>query len=221
MGVLDWSFVSLLALSILFLFLTISFLGFFLVNNSKYKANKNKRIKNKKKRRKFLSIQKKLQKKKNKQLIKSVVFFCISLTFLGGSYYTRNYQQNHLDGDDSQAILQSYFLLDELQTQLDNIQKNENPQKSIKNIKEISSRLASYGSRKASGLLQEDGQNLLNRHYQLLREIGVNLNNQTLEMLEETSVNEAYINDIKKVNENQKKVFERFNINEKALKQKK
>ncbi|MHC5228831.1 YccF domain-containing protein [Enterococcus sp. LJL99] len=221
MGVLDWSFVSFLALAILFLFLAISFLGFFLMTNAKYKANKNKRIKNKKKRRKFLSFQKKLQKKKNKELVKSIIFLCISLTFLGGSYYTRTYQQNHLDGEDSQAILQSYFLLQELQSQLENIQKNENPQKSIKNIKEISSRLASYGSRKASGILQEDGQNLLNRHYQLLREIGVNLNNQTLEMLQESSVNEAYVNDAKKVTENQKKVFERFKINEKALKKKK
>ena len=221
MGLLDWSFVSLLALTILFLFLAISFFAFFLSTNAKYKSNQKKRIKNKKKKRQFLIFQKKLQKRKKIQLSKSLLFFILSLLFLSGSYYTRNYQQNHLDGEDSQAILQSYFLLEDLQTQLDNIKKNENPQKSIKNIKEISSRLASYGSRKSSNLLQEDGQNLLNRHYQLLRETGINLNNQTVEMLQEPSVNEAYTRDIKKVTESQKKVFERFNINENALKKKK
>ncbi|MEI5990814.1 hypothetical protein A5881_002319 [Enterococcus termitis] len=160
-------------------------------------------------------------KKRKGQGLKTLLFLILTIIALGSGVYSRNYQQNHLQGEDSGALVQSYYLLEDAVIQINNVNTGENPQKSMKNIKEISSRLASYGARKSALTLKEDGQLLLNRHYTALRELGVNLNAQSIETLENNETVETYLKDIKKVQESQKKVFKRFNVNEAALKQRK
>lgn len=219
MSVLDWSFVLLLSSTLLFsLFGFLFFISSFRTGR-KYKAVKKKRPpKNKKKRRQFLRLRKQLEKKRKKQLFRSVLLLLIAGLSLGTGLYSRYYQQNHLPSEDSEALVQSYYLLDEAQLQINNIAAGENPQKSIKNLQEITSRLASYGARRASLSLAEDGQNLLNRHFTLLRELGVNLNGQTVDSLANQTTAESYLKDIEKVQESQSSVFKRFSVNEQALK---
>ncbi|OJG73983.1 hypothetical protein RV12_GL000331 [Enterococcus quebecensis] len=169
----------------------------------------------------FLRLRKQLEKKRKRQLLWSVIFVLSAGVTLISGFYSRDYQQNHLQGEDSEALVQSYYLLEDAKIQIKHIQAGENPQKSIKNLQEITSRLASYGARKSSFNLKEDGQTLLNRHYKLLREVGVNLNSQTVENLQDTETADSYLKDIDKAQDNQSKVFKRFSVNEGALKKKK
>ncbi|MBP1046523.1 hypothetical protein I6N96_09515 [Enterococcus sp. BWM-S5] len=221
MSVLDWSFVILLSAALLFFLLGILFFFSFLLASRKFKPVKKKRPpKNKKKRRQFLQLRKQLDKKRRSRRLWSILFLLIAAMSLGGGFYSRYYQQNNLGGDDSEALVQSYYLLEEAVLQINNVQAGENPQKSIKNLQEVTSRLASYGARKAAMSLSTDGQTLLNRHFTMLRELGVNLNGQTVESLQNQGTSEGYLEDIEKVRESQSKVFKRFNVNEGALKKK-
>lgn len=221
MSVLDWSFVILLSAALLFFLLGILFFFNFLLVSRKFKASKKKRPpKNKKKRRQFMILRKQLDKKRKSRRLWSILFLLFAVLSIGGGFYSRYYQQNNLGGDDSEALVQSYYLLEEAALQISNVQAGENPQKSIKNLQEVTSRLASYGARKAAMSLSPEGQTLLNRHFTMLRELGVNLHGQTVESLQNQQVSETYLEDIDKVRASQSNVFKRFKVNEGALKKK-
>jgi len=223
MSVLDWSFVSLLAAALLFVVFGVLALGMFIRTNGKWRQVKRKRPpKNKKKRRRFIQMKRQLEKQRKSQLVWLVVFLLIGGLSGGGAAYTRYYQQNHLQAADSEVLVQSYYLLDELTTQLDTLEQGETPEKTRKNIMDLSGRLASYGTRKAYLGLTEDNQKLLNRHFTLLREFGTNLNSSSrkLETIENAEILAGYKSDLEKAKESQATVFKQFNVNEAALKQK-
>ncbi|MBL1229908.1 hypothetical protein IW492_11760 [Enterococcus sp. BWB1-3] len=221
MSILDWSFVILLSGTLLFsLFGCLLFIGF-LRTSRKWKRLKRKQPpKKKKKRRQFLRACKQLEKKRKGQRRRSLIVLVFAGLFLASGMYSRYYQQNHLQAEDADALVQSYYLLDDAALQITNIQNGDNPKKSSNNLHEITSQLASYGARKANLTLTEDGQKLLNRHFTLLRELGVNLNGQSAESLQQVGKAEEYLADIVKVQESQSTVFKRFNVNEGALKKK-
>lgn len=219
MSVLDWSFVSLFAAALLFLFFGLLFLFFWGRTRGKAKKLSQRRPpKNKKKRKRWKRAQQELNAQRSRQRNGWITFLLLALLAGGGSFYTRYYQQYHLQSEDSEAIVQSYYLLDELTTQLKELETGTTPQKNYKNIHELSGRLGSYGLRKAFEGLTEDNQKLLNRYFVLLRELGVNLNGQKLEGLQNTETIQGYLTDIEKAQESQAKVFKQFKVNEAALK---
>lgn len=221
MTTFEWLLVLLVAGGFLFSIFCIFCFVRYLRTNQRYKNNQKKRPpKNKRKRWLFLQSLKQLEKQKRQQLVWSALYLLVAGCSFASSYFAYDYQQNHLQGEDSQAIVQSYYLLEDMQLQVENIQKGEAPQKSMNNIKEISSLLSSYGARRASLSLKEDAQQILNRYFVLLRELGTNLNSQSVEQLSVQSVSDSYLGDIKKAQESQSQVFERFKVNEGALKKK-
>ncbi|MBL1229135.1 hypothetical protein IW492_07795 [Enterococcus sp. BWB1-3] len=219
MSVLDWSFVSLLAAALLFLFFGLFFLFFWGRTRGRMKKLSGRRPpKNKKKRKRWKRQQKELRAQYSRQCTGWIVLLVLALLAGGGSFYTRYYQQYHLQAEDSEAIVQSYYLLEELVVQLQELEAGTTPQKSFKNIHELSGRLGSYGARKAYQGLTEDNQKLLNRYFVQLRELGVNLNGQRVETLQATEAIQGYLTDIEKAEESQTKVFKQFKVNEAALK---
>lgn len=219
MSLFDWSVILLFATGIFFALLTILWLLLFFIGLKRYRLLMKQRLSKKKRRRKKELRQRRRMKKAYKQrLIGSICYSLLALLLIGSGLFLRHYQQNHLQGEDSEALVQSYFLLAHAKEQLKKIQAGENPQKSLGNLQEITSQLASYGARRASRQLAEDGQTLLNRQYVLLKDLGVNLNGQVLETLQNEPVMASYLSDIENVQTSQKKVFERFQVNEAALK---
>ncbi|MCA5013659.1 MULTISPECIES: hypothetical protein [unclassified Enterococcus] len=221
MSTLDWSFVALASGVLLFSFFGLVLLFSSLKNKKKYKMLRKKRPpKNKKKRKRFMAAKRRLESKLKKQFIWSIIL----LLFAGGSsfgaMYSRYYQQHRLNGKESEAIVQGYYLIDELSLQLENIKKNENPQKAIKNISNLSSKMVSFGFTKASMALKEDKQVLLNRYFNTMKQLGTNLHEQSLETLQNEEALAGYVNDINKLEMSQKEVFKQFKINEAALKKK-
>ncbi|WP_086348864.1 hypothetical protein [Candidatus Enterococcus clewellii] len=221
MSVLDWSFVSLLAAAFLFLFFGLLFLLLFFLTGKNFRMMKRKRPpKNKKKRKRFIRHRQLIEKQWKRQRTWMLVFLLLAGISSGGALYSRYYQRNHLAAEETEALAKSYYLLEEVNNQLNNIKEGTNPQKSIKNIQDLSSRLASYGARKPILSLSEDNQRMLKRHFVLLQELGVNLNAQTVESLQAEETYTGYLGDIERIQTSQSNVFKHFRVNESALKQK-
>ncbi|OJG92160.1 hypothetical protein RV15_GL003545 [Enterococcus silesiacus] len=218
---LDWSFVTLLSSALLFFLFALFSVALSIMTRRKLRPLKKRPPKNKRKRKQFILKRRKFEKQVKRQRNSGIILFVLMLMTTGGAFYTRHYQMNNLNANDSESIVQSYYLLDEVELQLSNIKNNENPQKSIKNLRELSLSLSSYGARRAYQGLTEEGQILLNRHFILLKELGTNLSSQTVDSLGNTDTMEGYQKDVKKVKDSQKKVFKRFKVNEAALKSKK
>lgn len=221
MSILDWTFVALISSALLF----VIFAGFsfFLSFSTEKKAQKFKRRppKNQQKRKRFLAKRRNLEKQKQQQKNLGVLFIICMLLTGGSAFYSRYYQMTNLEAGDSEAIVQSYYLIEDIEEQLANLKNGTNPEKSIKNLREVSSRLASYGVRRPYQGLAEEGQKVLTRHFALMKNLGVNLASQSVESLTNPEIMESYVNDVSKIKESQKRVFEEFKVNESALKQKK
>lgn len=221
MGTLDWSFVILLSSAFLFTLFSLVLLLSALKSKKRLQVIKRKRPpKNKKKRKRFFMAKRKAQAALKKQILWTVIFIFMAGGTSTGAVYSRYYQQNKLNGKESESIVQSYFVLTELSAQLENIIKNENPQKSIKNVRGLSNKLVSQGFVTASVTLKEEKQHLLNRYFNSIKELGKNLSEQSVETLQEQEVYQGYMEDLEKVKANQTKIFKEFKINEAALKKK-
>lgn len=160
-----------------------------------------------------------LQKKYRHQAKMGAGFLVLVLLFFSVSGFARYYQQTHLSASDSEVIVQSYFLLDNIETQLNHIEKEENPQKAANNLKKLTSSLVSYTVTRPSGTLSAENQRLLNRYYQTVQELGVNLSHQELSDLEDSEVMTSYQQDLEKAKKMEKKIFKNFRVNEQALKE--
>ena len=220
MELLDWFFIILLSLAILSLVFFVGFMIFSIHIGNNIRSMKKIRLKNKRKRKKQLRQRRELEKKRKKQIRLVTTFLVCTLVFGSGALYSRYYQATNLGKKDSDAIVQGYYLMNEIQGQLEQVETTENEVKLQKNLYDLSARLASYGAREANGRLSDEGKILLNRLYTNMKELGLNMANQSIETLRNKGVLEGYLADIKKAKENQAKVFTYFNVNENALKQK-
>lgn len=220
MNVLDIFFVALLSSAILFLLFSFFIMVLRISAGKQLRALPQRKIKNKRKRKKVMRARTKLQKKRKKQLIWIVLFLFFGAAAGGGAFYSRYYQLMHLNSEDSSAIAKSYYLVDELEKQMNSIGNGASPEKVQKNIRDLSGQLASTTVRKASGTLSVEKQKLLSRHYSLTQNLGINLSSLTAKDLENQTTREAYLEDIKKVTDSQEKIFKEFGVNKSALEQK-
>ncbi|MEI5994481.1 hypothetical protein [Candidatus Enterococcus mansonii] len=221
MEILDWFFIVLFSLAILSLIFSIAYLIFSLVTKKNINTIKSKRVKNKRKRKKLIRKRKKLEAQKKKQIKLGVIFLLSGVLFISGAFYSRYYQATNLGKKDSDAIVQGYYLIHTIEQQLGKVDDEENAVRTQKNLYDLSARLSSYGARSADGRLSQQGQMLLNRLYSAMKELGLNLSNQSVDTLRRQEIMESYKKDIQKTKTNQKKVFDYFDVDEKALNQKK
>lgn len=219
--ILDWFFIILLSLAIVVLICAIFQFLSSISKNKIINELKKQRNKNKRKRKKMIVQRKKLEYQRKKERTRAIVFFLVGGLAIGGAFYSRYYQSMNLSEKDSTAVVQGYLLNTEIERQLASIDKEENIEKTKKNIQELSARLASYGARRADGRLSKEGQLMLNQLYKNMKELGLNLSNQSLDSLKEKDTLASYQEDVKKIQANQTKVFTYFHVDESALKEKK
>ncbi|MHC5218579.1 hypothetical protein ACYSNR_18225 [Enterococcus sp. LJL128] len=220
MSVLDMSFIGLLSSAILFLLFSFLYLFVSLSTGKKIKALKGRKVKNKKKRKKLIRARKKLEKKRKNQLMGVVICLLVGVSSGAGAFYARYYQLTNLTADDASALAKSYYLIDEMDKQLESVENGAGAEKTVKNLKDLTSQLGSVTVRIASEGLSEDGQKLLNRHFSMLKNLAVNISTLSSENLENAEKRGEYRSDIEKVKEHEQKVFKNFGINESSLKQK-
>lgn len=220
MEILDWFFIILISFAILVLIVAIFQFLSSISKNKKIKELKKKRTKNKRKHKKNVAKRKKLEGKRKKERIRAMLLFLMGLLAMGGAFYSRYYQSMNLNERDSAAVVQGYVLNTEIERQLASIEKEGNTEKLKKNVQELSARLASYGARIPDGRLSKKGQLMLKQLYKNMKELGLNLSNQSVDSLKEKETLAGYQDDVKKIQENQKKVFDYFHVDESALKEK-
>ncbi|OTN88825.1 hypothetical protein A5819_001317 [Enterococcus sp. 7E2_DIV0204] len=221
MLLLDWVFIATLSSAILFaLFSLFCFFRLFQIrkqlNQLSRIRSKNTR-KRKKIRRKIKKTTVKLKKQRRNLLVFSILAICLCAT----AFYSRYYQATNLGEQDSDGIVQGYYLLNETVNQINQLSENNNSEKVENNLRELAAKLSSFGMRGADGRLTSEGQRLLSRYYNQMKELGLNLNNQSSEMVDNPEKREEYISVIQKTQATQKKIIEYFKVNEQALQQKK
>lgn len=218
MGILDWSFIVFFSIGILsFIFGIVCIIV--MINNEKQQSQlKRKKIKNKAKRKRINRAIKKLKLKKKKYLIRAVALFFFSGLFCSGAFFSRWYQQGTLDVDDSDRIVQIYYLIPEIKKQVQYVKDSEKTVKSVNTLRELTRPLASQGTGSADIRLSDEGQSLLNRYYAKVQELAANVSNQTVDTWQKEEVREEYLSDIQRIEEMQQEIFEVFKIKESDLK---
>lgn len=220
MTILDWFFiVSLSIASVGLLFAGTSFYLMIQTNKAlnKVKRTKVKKKKKKQKRRKIRELTKKSKKQRTFGIVLSILFL-LSILTAGYSLY---YQSMHLSQKDSKAVIQGYYLVDNLEKELQAAKTTDNDIKAGKNIKLLAGQLSSYGIYKATIRNTEQGQKTLNKYYKSMKELGINVSSQADEFFKDEALLNEFEADVAAVKENQAAVVSYFKINEKALVNKK
>ncbi|MBO0438809.1 hypothetical protein [Candidatus Enterococcus ikei] len=220
MTILDWFFIVSLSLaSIGILFAGISFFLMIQTNKAlkKVKRTKVKKKKSKQKRRKIRELTKKSKKERTFGIVLSLLFLLSALS----AGYSLYYQSMHLSPKDSKAVIQGYYLLDNLENELKEAKTTENDVKAGKNIKLLASQLSSYGIYKATIRNTKQGQKVLNKYYKSMKELGINVSSQSDDFFKDETLSNEFEADLAAVKQNQKSVVSYFKINEKALVNKK
>lgn len=221
MSVLDWLFIGLLSsgfVSILVLLFVSTRL--FSIKRTLNMLNR-KRPKTKQKRR-WLKKKKYRLQKQNRFFLRWLLLLAIfGIVTICGALYARYYQSTNLTAEDSNMIVQSYFVTEEVNTNLKDIESGGSIDKIQPKLRDVSSLLVSYGNRNLAQGMSEEGTSLLIRYKAMMKELGTNIYALSSEDLANAQLVSDYQKDLEKLTQSRKKVFDYFKINELALKQKK
>lgn len=216
---LDWVLIGLVAAAGILLGLFLLFMFNFFMSKRNLAAIKKRRPKNKKKRKGWLREFKTIEKRKKFRFRMMIVFVLLGISCGGAGFYIKYYQMTNLADSDSEALVQSYFLISSIEEEIKNVAEADSTKQVQATVYDYSARLASYGAKTPDPRLSKDGTLLLKRLYQSMKELGLNLTGITEEGLVDPVVIEEYTSDIEKVRDNQAQVFKYFRINESSLKQ--
>ncbi|WP_430603013.1 hypothetical protein IGJ02_000348 [Enterococcus sp. DIV0724b] len=221
MSVLDWLFIGLLSsgfVSILVLLFVSTRL--FSIKRTLNMLNR-KRPKTKQKRR-WLKKKKYRLQKQNRFFLRWLLLLAIfGIVTICGALYARYYQSTNLTAEDSNMIVQSYFVTEEVNTNLKDIERGGSIDKIQPKLRDVSSLLVSYGNLNLAQGMSEEGTSLLIRYKAMMKELGTNIYALSSEDLANAQLVSDYQKDLEKLTQSRKKVFDYFKINELALKQKK
>lgn len=220
MSVLEWVFIVGLAATFLFFIFGFYFFILFLSSRSKESALKKKKLKNKKKKKKNRIKLKKIIKQKSSRFKTFITLFILAFFFLGGSVYLKYYQSLSLSKDDSDSIVKSYFLIRDFEGQIEKAKNESDDAENIqKNIRYLSTTMASYGTLSASPLNTEEGQLALNRYYNSIKQLGVNASINYTNFYGNQKLCDEYLEDIKNVEKYEKIVFDYYKVSEAEFKE--
>ncbi len=221
MSVLDWLFVGLVSGAILFGVLSVVFFGLGVKQQAAYQALKKKRPKKKKRKKRWQRQCNNWKKRRSRSIRRSLLFLVVAICSVGSGFYARYYQATNLDENDSEIIVQSYFLVGEVEKELKGVQEGADAGKASAKLKEVVGMLVSYTNQTPSMNLTEEGQQLLRRYYTRTKEFGLNVDSQSSESLAKPELLDELLTDITKIKKEQQTVFKMYGVNESALQQKK
>lgn len=220
MTILDWFFI--ISLSLASIGLVFSGISFYLMAQTKkalkkVKKRKVSKKKQKQKKRKVRELIKTSKRQRNWGISLSIVFLAFGLA----AGYSLYYQAMHLSQKDSKAVVQGYYLMDNLENEMKTAKTTEEEVKSGKNIKLLAGQFSSYGIYKATVRNSEAGQKKLNKYYKSMKELGINLSSQPNDFFKNETILNEFETDLAAVKKNHEEVVSYFNINENALVNKK
>ncbi|MCI0129706.1 MULTISPECIES: hypothetical protein [unclassified Vagococcus] len=174
---------------------------------------KGKKAKRNKKRQKIA-----LSRKKQSILILFIVSLVSSLIFFGSSAYIRYYQAMNLTPEDSKSIVTSYYLIRDFEDQLNLLKDKKDDQTKLEqNIRQLSTSMASYGTKKANTLNSVDGQLVLNRYYNSVKQLGMNASTQTKNFYGNSELVNQFLKDIQGAKDYEGDVFKYYKVDKAVL----
>ncbi|RGI31889.1 hypothetical protein [Melissococcus sp. OM08-11BH] len=174
---------------------------------------KGKKAKRNKKRQKIV-----LSRKKQSILILFIVSLVSSLIFFGSSAYIRYYQAMNLTPEDSKSIVTSYYLIRDFEDQLNLLKDKKDDQTKLEqNIRQLSTSMASYGTKKANTLNSVDGQLVLNRYYNSVKQLGMNASTQTKNFYGNSELVNQFLKDIQGAKDYEGDVFKYYKVDKAVL----
>ncbi|OEH82395.1 hypothetical protein BCR26_02895 [Enterococcus rivorum] len=184
----------------------------------KVKLLEMKRTTNKKKRKKLFIRKKKLLATKKTALKWFVFLFSISTIASLGTGYLYYQTLINLSSRDKQSILKGYSLLREFEQQIE-ISGNQSEEqiKTEENIRHLATKLASFGTVKASLLNSSEGQGRLNRYYNSLSQLGINTSQQVNSIYGNVELVTELLADAERAIKIERTVFSYYKVDENRL----
>lgn len=210
-----------IAISILLFILMVTSIFLLVSAKKNLKKLENCKPKDRKKRKRWKRDVRAAENKKSKQ-VRFVLFSLLGTLLIGGGTgYAKYYQATTISEQDTDNIVYGYYLLDQLEDQVKQVDK-QNEKKASENIHTIAVSMSSFASKKGSDRSKEDAQIILNQYYARLGQLGINVSSQNFsELKKDKAKQDEYLEDIKNVRVTQKKVIKYYKIDESSLKEKK
>ncbi|MHC5372563.1 hypothetical protein ACYSNU_02045 [Enterococcus sp. LJL120] len=218
MTILEWIIIGGFAATIISIIFSLYSLLQIVVQSRKLKKIPKRPPKNKKKRKRWQQLTLSTKSKRKKAIL-----FFILLLFLGsgigaGTVYANFYQSTNLGSDDEDAIVRSYFLLRDFQSELEKAAvQEETSEATVQNIRYLATNLAGYSSRKASSLNTVEGQRALNRYFSALSELGMNATREVNNFYGNTDLVADFQNDIERTIGYETTAFDYYKVNKSVL----
>ncbi|MBP1046183.1 hypothetical protein I6N96_07795 [Enterococcus sp. BWM-S5] len=221
MTTLDWIAVIALASAILFLLFMVLLIVLRVRLGRQLSKLKRVRTKNKKKRKRLIRQRRIVEKKRRKYLISALMLFILGGVGAGASAYTIYYQSTNLNQKDQELIVKGYYYLGDIEDQLALAESGAGGEELGTDLATLASRIGTFAVVRADYRLGSDYQQLLNRYYSSLKDLGINLASRSSNFYTNSEELVDFQEDLAKVRNNQKEVFETFSVNEASLKEQK
>lgn len=219
MTVLEWTIVVGTAVAILSFFFTVALFIRFTLKTIKLKKMPRSKIKNPKKRKKVAYVRHRLMRMRKQSLQFACLFLVFTVLFSGGVSYASYYQSVTLVPEDRQTLARSYFTTKEFYEELAIAAKGEGSKDEIySDLQRLATELATSGTSRASRSYAEEGQTVLNRYYNALKELGKNAVTNLPNFYGNEELVLEYQEDLQKVENYQKQVFDYYKVNEASMK---
>lgn len=206
---LQWLFIGSVSVTLLsFIFFLFYLLSYVLINKkAKQKSESQDNI-----------TDQQLRHRMKKCIKKTGIFLMFTLISGSGAGYIAYYQATNLSDTDSTNLSEGYFYLSDLKKELEMIQEGkEDEVKSQSTINHITTAMSSYSIKKASTLNTVEGQRILNRYYQAMAELGLNISRESRTLSSDPEAITESLEDIEKLQTNQEKVLEFYQVDIAAL----
>ncbi|MHC5247469.1 hypothetical protein [Enterococcus sp. LJL90] len=218
MTLLEWGILIGIVVTIIFGILVVFNLVQLIVRRKKLRSLPKKEPKSKKKRRHLLQMRKELTTGKKSALKFMLIFIILTGVAGGGTAYATHYQSTNLSETDSELVVQSYLLLRDFETQIQASGSESAEQDAVsRNIRYLTTSLATYGSKLASTANTVDGQTVLNKYYAAVGELGMNASREINEFYGNPELVVTYESDIEKIKALEEAAYSYYQVDQAAI----
>lgn len=200
MTLLEWGIIVGIAVTIIFGLLTLFNLFQLIIRQKKMGSFPKKPPKNKRKRQRWKKQRDELAKQRSGALKFFIIFLVFTALAGGGTAYGSHYQSTNLSEDDSELVVQSYLLLRDFESQIQAAGVSSVDEDAVsRNIRYLTTSLATYGSKLASTANTVEGQTVLNKYYAAVGELGMNASREINDFYGNPDLVATYEGDIEKI----------------------
>ncbi|MHC5247478.1 hypothetical protein [Enterococcus sp. LJL90] len=218
MTLLEWGVLIGIAITIIFGILVVFNLIQFFIRRKKLRNLPTKGPKNKKKRRLLMKRRKELIAGRKSSLKFLIIFLVLASLTGGGTAYATYYQSTNLSETDSELVVQSYLLLRDFETQIQASGNESAEQDAVsRNIRYLTTSLATYGSKMANTANTVEGQTVLNKYYAAVGELGMNASREIDSFYGNTELVATYENDIEKIKALEEAAYSYYQVDQAAI----